>query len=245
MQAEGHLVLVLHAPPGPDDLERQARIFWRDPSGSWSCNADGSVSNLLKKHVGSFTELAEKLEIDLQNASSAHDYFRLLQVTAPLQRASRNMHAALQQAREMVPGDHQLIVARDAAGDAEREFELLYSDAKNGLEYTTARRTEEQSQQSHQMAVSAYRLNRLVAFFFPITALCAIFGMKFASGLEGLPAPLVFWGILGTGLMSGLAIVAMIERKPKDDQVALSAPPRKVTRVSKAAKPVLKARHIA
>jgi hypothetical protein len=82
---------------------------------------------LLKKHVTLFMVLAETLEIDLHNASSAHDYFCLLQATAPLQRASRNMHAALQQAREMVPGDHQLIVARDAAGDAEREFELLYT----------------------------------------------------------------------------------------------------------------------
>ena len=29
MAADGHLLLVLHRPPGPEDAERSGRFFWR------------------------------------------------------------------------------------------------------------------------------------------------------------------------------------------------------------------------
>jgi hypothetical protein len=32
---DGHLLLVLHAPPGPDDEERIGRLFWGLPDGIW------------------------------------------------------------------------------------------------------------------------------------------------------------------------------------------------------------------
>ena len=35
MVAEGHLLLVLHAPPAPDQDEREGRFFWRKPDGTW------------------------------------------------------------------------------------------------------------------------------------------------------------------------------------------------------------------
>src|SRR4029077_1369179 len=104
--------------------------------------------------------------------------FRLLQKVAPLHRTARNLHATLQQAREFVPDDRDLIVARDTSGDIERSFELLHNDAKNGLDYTVALETELQSQRTYEMAVSAHRLNLLAALFFPIATLSAIFDMK-------------------------------------------------------------------
>ena len=36
MHEEGHLLLVLHAPPSPDSPHREGRFFWRDHAGQWT-----------------------------------------------------------------------------------------------------------------------------------------------------------------------------------------------------------------
>lgn len=215
MNYEGHLLLVLHAPPGPDDRNREGRLFWRAPTGSWACNTSGSVINVLKQHVKDFSDRADKLDEDLQAASCANDYFAILQSVAPLHRTARNLHTTLQQARELMPDDREIIVARDAAGDVERSFELLHMDAKNGLDYTVASRAELQSERSYEMAASAHRLNLLAAVFFPITAISSIFGMNIASGLETVPGRWLFWVVLGVGFLSGLILSRMIARPPR------------------------------
>jgi Mg2+ and Co2+ transporter CorA len=227
MSAEGHLVLVLHEPPGPDDRERKAKILWRNPAGVWQCNTDGSVVNLLKKHVGGYTAKAEHLEDLLQIASCAADYFHLLQAIAPLQRASRNLHTTLQQAREFIPDDHEIISARDTAGDAERAFDLLQIDAKNGLDYTIAQKTELQSERSFEMSVSAHRLNVLAALFFPIMAVSAVFGMNFPSGLESVAQPWLFWCVLMVGFGAGLLLVRAISERPQIERAKVPAKRRR------------------
>lgn len=214
MIADGHLLLVLHHPPGPNDRERKACLLWRNRTGSWTWTADGSTNHLLKRHVASFAERAEDLENQLQKASCAADYFSILQAIAPLHRSSCNLHNTLQKARDMMPEDRDIIVARDAAGDTERAFELLYMDAKNGLDYTAAQRNELQSQRTYEMSVTAHRLNILAAIFFPITAISSIFGMNFATGLESLPGIWLFWGILSGGFISGLILSKVISEKP-------------------------------
>lgn len=210
MLADGHLMMVLHEPPGPDNLERKARLFWRDPDGNWVWTANGDTSHLLKKHIATFAERSEQLDDKLQSASCSSDYFSLLQMTAPLHRTCRNLHATLQQAREAVPDDLELIVARDAANDLERAFELLHSDARNGLDFLVALRAEQQSHRSYQMAVSAHRLNILAALFFPITAMSSVLGMNVVSGLESLPGTTMFWSVLTVGLGSGILLARTI-----------------------------------
>lgn len=214
MFAGGHLLLVLHRLSVHDSRSRQARILWRAPSGQWACTSSGNTADLLKKHVAEFAERAEQLELDLQQAICAADYFQLLQSIGPLHRTSRNLHAALQQAREMVPDDREIIAARDSAGEVERAFELLHQDAKNGLEFTAAEKAEIQSDKAYEMALSAHRLNVLAALFFPITAISSIFGMNFHSGLETIPGSWMFWGILGGGFLSGVLLMQLIKQNP-------------------------------
>ena len=226
MNANGHLLLVLHAPPGPNDRDRQGRLMWRAPSGAWRWTEDGSTTGLLKKHLAGFSQRAEQLESQLQSAWYAADYFTLLQEITPLHRTSRNLHATLQAARDMVADDKEVIVARDMAGDLERAFELLYTDAKNGLDFMAAQKAELQSERSYEMAMSAHRLNLLAALFFPITAISSIFGMNFSSGLEGLPGTWLFWGILAGGFLSGLLLTQVIARKPKPFAVTEKTPSR-------------------
>jgi hypothetical protein len=214
MSADGHLLLVLHHPPDHNARERKATLFWRNPSGAWVWNKDGSMTNLLKIHLATFSASYDKLEKQFQTASCAEHYFQLLQAVMPLCRASRHLHKTLQQAREMVPTDHEIIVARDTASDIERGFELLQLDAKNGLDYTIAHKAELQSQSTLQMARSAHRLNLLAALFFPITAISSVFGMNVSHGLESLPSGYLFWGLLSSGFLCGLLLTRVVAQKP-------------------------------
>ena len=94
-------------------------------------------------------------------------------------------------------------------------MELLHADAKNGLDYTVAHETKQQTQRTYEMAVSAHRLNLLAAIFFPIATLSSLFGMNFQSGLESYPGPWLFWGTLGVGFVAGLLLTLIIARRPK------------------------------
>jgi len=213
MFAEGHLLLVLHAPPDADQREREARLFWRNAEGAWASNSKGSGAQALKAHLKDYSSLVEKLESQLHSAACADDYFQLLQEVAPLHRASRNLHTTLQQARDLLADERTIIVARDMAGDIEREIELLHVDSKNGLDYTIAQKTELQSQRSYEMSVSAHRLNMLAAVFFPVTAISSIFGMNLKHGLEAFPH--IFWGILTMGFICGIFLAVIIAERPR------------------------------
>ncbi len=126
------------------------------------------------------------------------------------------MHATLQEARELVPVDRDLINLRDQAGAIERTVELLHGDARNGLDFTIAHQAERQSKQTYEMAVSAHRLNLLAAFFLPATMLSAVFGMNLVHGLEAntFPQWVYFWGVLVLGLVCGLVLARVVARKP-------------------------------
>ena len=101
------------------------RFFWRDTDGSWKSNNLGPGIQALRKHVTEFVERVEKLDDECQSAVTADDYFHILQEVTPLFRTIRNLHAALQEAREKVPEDRELISVRDLAATAERAAELL------------------------------------------------------------------------------------------------------------------------
>jgi Mg2+ and Co2+ transporter CorA len=65
------------------------------------------------------------------------------------------------------------------------------------------------------MAVAAHRLNMLVAFFFPIATLTAIFGVNLDHGYEHRHAPYLFLGTIAIGLLCG-AILTSIVRRQRD-----------------------------
>jgi hypothetical protein len=226
MAADGHLLVVLHEVPRPDEPERRGRYFWRDAAGDWKASSLGTGSQAIRKHLAEYADAVAELDDQLSSAEKADDYFEILHAAAPLYRAARNMHAALQQARELVPDDRELILLRDLAGEIERGAELLHGDAKNGLDLTVARQAEEQTRRGHEMAVSAHRLNLLVAVFFPIATLSAIFGMNLDHGLDSAGNPLAFWGVLAVGFVGGLLLTSVIASRPAPP----SAPPAKPKR---------------
>ena len=214
MVADGHLLVILHDPPGPEEVDRCGRFFWRQPDGTWHAS-QGSGPEALANYLEEYEQLLEGLEEQEKGAETARDYFEVLRDVAPLQRAARNMHLALQQARELVPRSKGIINLRDWAYANERMAELLYSDTKNSLDFVIAQRTEEQAAASHQMAASSHRLNVLVAFFFPIATLSAIFGVNMYFGLEeDRPNSIIpFVAMLALGLVAGFVLKSLITRQ--------------------------------
>jgi ABC-type polysaccharide/polyol phosphate export permease len=62
------------------------------------------------------------------------------------------------------------------------------------------------------MALSAHRLNSLVAFFFPIATLTAVFGVNLRHGLEEAEPPYPFLILIVAGLILGAILNSFISR---------------------------------
>jgi hypothetical protein len=211
---EGHVLLVLHKPPGPDDRTREGVLFWRNTAGEWQCNRGGPGPGGLKRHVQSYVDLEAKLTQDYEAATTSNGLFDVLEALTPLNRAARSMHAALQAAREAVKQDAFIIEVRDLAYEAERNFDLLVEDVRNAIQHTTAREAEIQAQASKDALAASHRLNILAALFLPLTAVTSLFGMNFAKGLDE-ERPLLFWIVFAGGIALGFVIKSWVTAKPK------------------------------
>lgn len=218
MISDGHLLLILHSPPVPDEHERHGRLFWRHPDGSWKVACPGSTIKSLSGHLKQYRDRIEELEEDEDTATNSDEYFKVISNLLPLYRAARNQHQALQTARQEIPDARDVINFRDEAYEIERMSELLNADAKNALDFLIVCRAEEQAQVSYRMGVSSHRLNVLVAFFFPIATLSSIFGTNLIHGFEDRYSPWLFFMMLAAGLLFGLVLTKIItgKREPKN-----------------------------
>ncbi|HYO25818.1 MAG TPA: hypothetical protein VEQ85_12825 [Lacipirellulaceae bacterium] len=217
MEADGHLLVVLHAPPSPDADVREGRFFWRNPAGEWTPSGKSPGQAGLGDLLSAYERALDKLQQSEDAAKTAREYFDLLNRLNPLVRTTRNLHQALQEAREKAPDDRQLLLWRDRAYAIARSAELLHGDAKNALDFAVAQRAEDEAESSRRVEAAAYRLNVLAAFFFPLVTLAAIFGMEMRNGLEPWDqqyAPLPMLAILGAGLLLGAVLTVFITRKP-------------------------------
>ncbi len=211
MFEEGHLLIILHQLPLPDEHQRKAALFWRSPEGEWKTNLTGNGLAALSDHLRTFDQKLIELESAENLASTATEYHMVLEKLAPVLRSSRGLHRALQQAREMLKSERELINLRDQGAAIERNAELLLQDAQFGLNFTVARQAEAQAATARQMAATAHRLNLLAALFLPLTALASIFGMEIHSKLPDTPVN--FWLICIAGLLLGLFVMGILGKK--------------------------------
>ncbi len=211
---EGHLLLVLHRTPGPDDRGREGVLFWRNPAGEWQCNRGGPGSGTLKRHVQSYVDVEGKLTQDYDAATAVGGLFDLQEALTPLARAACNMHHALQAARESIKQDLFIIEVRDLAYEVERNLELLLEDVRNAIHQATAREAEAQSQAGREALKASHRLNALAALFLPLTAITSLFSMNFEHGLNER-SPTLFWLIFAGGVLIGFAMKSWVTAKPK------------------------------
>lgn len=214
---EGHLLVILHAIPRPDEHgARVAHFFHRDPSGTWqSFPKDfGRGIAALRGHVELFSEVAESFDDRLEVAHSADDWFALLRELAPFVRTSKNLMKVLEELRTVVGPEPEIIAARDKAADVERTAELVHQWASQGLDYSIAKSNEEQARLSEFISRSSHRLNLLAAATLPITAIGSAFGVNLVSGVESAYAPWLFWGLGALAMLLGLAIRAGMPTPP-------------------------------
>jgi hypothetical protein len=209
MTADGHLLIVLHKVPQPGSPDRETVFFWRSPRGDWTATEGMSGVGALHQHFEQWRKAVDQLEDQMQEPPSADHFFLVVQATTPLLRTIRNAYRTLQDAREACP-DRELLIARDEAGELERAIELLHTDAKNGMEFMIAKQGEEQAQRAHQVVRAGHRLNLMMAFFLPLTAMGSIFGMHLSHGLENWHAPWMFYGVLSAALLTGMLLVTVI-----------------------------------
>ena len=210
MAADGHLLLVLHAPPGAGDAERHGRFFWLQPDGPWLSSGPGDGISSLSRHLDEYASLVEELTEEEQAATGPEGYFAVVKRLNPVRRAAGNLHQVLQEAREASPDTRGLIDTRDRAYQIRRNAELLWSLTKEALEFEIALQSERLAQNSHAMSLSAHRLNVLAAFFFPIATLSSIFGMNFQLGVEEGYGLWPFFSVLAAGLCLGVILRSFV-----------------------------------
>jgi hypothetical protein len=218
---ENYLLLVLHRPPGPNDAKREGVLFLRNPDGGWQCNREGSGPGALKRHVQAYADIEAKLTQTCGKAVEISDLFDLVETLTPLTRAARNMHHALQIAREAIKNDGFLIEMRDLGDELDRNFELLLEDVRNAIQYRTVREAEEQARLSKEALRASHRLNTLAALFFPLTAIASLFGMQLAHGFNEHD-PSIFWIIFAVAVGLGFGMKSWVLGNQKVNQ-----PPRK------------------
>lgn len=211
---DGHLLLVLHKPPGPDDRGREGVLFWRNTAGEWQCNRGGPGPGGLKRHVQSYVDIEGKLTQDYETAAHSGILFDLQEALTPLVRASRGMHNALQAAREAIKQDLFIIEVRDLAYEVERNLELLLEDVRNAIQQSAAREAEAQARASKEALAASHRLNILAALFLPLTATTSLFGMSFSRGMDE-QIPTMFWIIFAGGVALGFVMKSWVMAKPK------------------------------
>jgi len=214
MAADGHVLIILHEVPDPHEPdERKARLYWRRPDGTWKSTGSGATNiAALRAHVEEFVVAIDALEGAVKKASRAQDWFEVMHRAAPLLRTVRGQSATLQEARDLVKGDRELIAMRDQAQENERAIELLTSHARAGLDFTIARNAEDSAQTSQHVVETSHRLNLIAATFLPISALGSLLGMNLHHGLERWNAPYAFWIVTAAAFVLGFIVRASLPK---------------------------------
>lgn len=205
LDADGHVVIVVHKVPRPRSHQREGIAFWRNPEGQWSFNGRGNALNVLKQQIDAYQKTFERLSEEHDSSETASDKFRVLESIGPLNRAARNLHDTLMHARDSVEshdGRRELQKLCDQASDISRACELLHDDARHALDFYIAKQAELQAAHSRELQRAGHKLNTVAAIFLPLTAVASVFGMNLKNGLENAP-PWMFWLVLLGSITAG------------------------------------------
>jgi hypothetical protein len=215
---DGHLLIILHRPPTADDLTREGVLFWRNPDGHWKWTRGVNGGPALAAHVQSYADREAELATEYEGATDAKSLYELQAAVTPVARSARNMHSALQAARDAVKSEKLLIDMRDRAYEIERNLELLLEDIRNMIQYRTMKEAEEQSRLSAEALRASHRLNVLAAIFLPFGAIAGVFGMNFPSGFDQTSVIgfwLIFVGCVALGFALKEWVLAPADKKTR------------------------------
>ncbi len=214
MGHEGELLIVAHQPPKADENTRRGVLFWYD-SQTWQASNGEPGKVAIQKLIDGYAKRIDEFDQQEDRAQRAQDYLPLLDGLAPLMRSSRNFHDVLDEARKLAPELRELIDLRDHAYEMSRTAELLYQDAKNSMDVAVVRRAEEQAQASHNMSVTAHRLNTMAAIFFPLATVGTIFGTTLTENWSWSQTVGPFVLFVSLGLLAGVMLASFVNRAVK------------------------------
>lgn len=212
-----HLLLILHQPPQSASGAREHAVFLRTPDGAWAFQGQPDGEAALRCLLDSYHDRLSQGLAAYDQADDAADLFALIESARPVARASVNLQAALQAAREAVKDDAELITARDRAVDIQRGLELLLADAQLALNFRLAQQAEAQTRAALANHRAHEKLNTLAAWTLPLMAVGAVFGMNLRNGGETLDAWL-FWAVLVAGMVVGWWVKVWVQRPPPPEK---------------------------
>lgn len=201
----GHdeLLLVLHEVPQAGVPERQAIFFWRRQDGRW-LQPGGPGLDELDALLDRYAKAIDANEEVLETTESTEEVFKILRHAGPLNRSTRHIVQALEQALLHEPDDSEMRYFVDRTRELERASELLQSDARETLIYWQAEASEEHAKASERLGKILFKLNLVTGFFLPLVAFGSLFGMNvdLPDFFEGM-----FWWIFLGGLAVGGALL--------------------------------------
>jgi Mg2+ and Co2+ transporter CorA len=210
---KGHLLVVLHEPPRPDDNDREHAVFLRKPDGAWFYQGVSDGVHAFDRLLDQYETLQAALETRFSKAQTAEDLFQILDRLIPVTRSAGNMKNALQAGRDAIKDDRLLIDLRDRAVETARDLELLLADARLALDFRLARSAEEQAQAALAGNRAQQKLNTLAALTFPLLTVAGVFGMNMRSGVDDVSI-LVFWAVFVAGVALGLWVKRWVQPAP-------------------------------
>ncbi len=210
MKEQGHLLIVLHRVPSSEDKgKREGCFFWVSEDGTWKSSPEAGGKSALRALVGEYLQRAQMLDEGLEKSGAAEDIHSIIDEAAPILRAARNMMGVMQELREALPDDDQVLSIRDLAVEVERSMDLLLQDAKSSLDFLIAKSSAEQAAAAASATEEARKLNRLAAFFFPLMTLAAVFGMNRPSEVMAYQGAYV---VCGLGLVMGTVVWGILRK---------------------------------
>jgi hypothetical protein len=165
------LLLVLHEIPERGQ-PREGTFYWWDRNHQWFIYRQGEAYNpqedglaALSAHVGRYEAMLDQLRDDYEEARRAYHYLAILENVALKGHAADNLHRTLETARtfmreKQIAYEVEIINLRDRAYNLKREFDLLYLDTQNALDYREAQASEV--------------LNLLILIFFPLSLIASL-----------------------------------------------------------------------
>ena len=199
------LLLVLHEIPERGE-QRQGVFYWRALNHQWLVYHQGQAYNpredglaALSEHLGRYEVVQEQLREDYEEARRAHHYLTILEDLALKSHAADNLYRSLETARtfmreKKIDYDVEIINLRDRAYSLKREFDLLYLDTQNALDYREAHASEV--------------LNLLILIFFPLTLVASLIQTGIMDQLF-IYAPAINPAFLQVGLLAAALLLGV------------------------------------
>lgn len=215
LAAEGHLLFVLHDPPKLGESRRDGFLVWRDAEGGYHTTSGGEGQRRINEALQAYAARLDTLENGLERARTADDLALVSAETDLVCRSLRPFVNALQTGCAALEQAPELVTLRDIAHMIDRAAELLAQRARTALQAKAATASDAVADRLNALEGHLFRLNLMVALFFPLMALAVALGWTISRPPAATLTAL--YPLLGVGALAGVGFLvwAVLSRKPR------------------------------